>query len=286
MLVAAIAVPAVSIGHDFGHGPVLTSLAADRPASADRGFILKPVVPAPAPVKKAVETYSVQQGDTLSAISARFGLTLDTLRWANHLTDLDTLALDQKLLIPPVNGVLVTVAPGQTVSTLAAKYGVAAADIVEFNLLRDPDHLQPGIQVMVPNGIGAAMPVAPAPAVSTPRRASGSQVFSVYRYSGGGANHFPWGWCTWYVASRRSVPWSGDAHTWYANAQAYGYPTGHTPRVGAIMVTWESGWGHVAYVEAVDGSCWTVSEMNYRGFGMVDQRHICPGQVPLIGFIY
>jgi surface antigen len=52
------------------------------------------------------------------------------------------------------------------------------------------------------------------------------------------------------------------------------------------MVTWESWWGHVAYVESVDGSCWTVSEMNYKGFGIVDYRHICPGQVPLIGFVY
>ena len=54
------------------------------------------------------------------------------------------------------------------------------------------------------------------------------------------------------------------------------------------MVTWESRqFGHVTYVEAInpDGS-WVVSEMNYVGWGVIDQRTIRPGTVPLIGFIY
>jgi surface antigen len=59
------------------------------------------------------------------------------------------------------------------------------------------------------------------------------------------------------------------------------------------MVTWESPyWGHVAYVEQVysDGS-WLVSEMNYAGvngggWGKVSYRHVIPGTIPLIGFIY
>jgi len=40
-------------------------------------------------------------------------------------------------------------------------------------------------------------------------------------------------------------------------------------------------------VDAVypDGS-WVVSEMNYIGLGIRDQRLVRPGEVPLIGFIY
>ena len=34
-----------------------------------------------------------------------------------------------------------------------------------------------------------------------------------------------------------------------------------------------------------DGS-WLISEMNYKGLGVVDRRHIHNGEVPLIGFIY
>jgi surface antigen len=104
--------------------------------------------------------------------------------------------------------------------------------------------------------------------------------------SGPWPNHFAYGYCTWYVANHVYVPWFGNAIEWWPNARPY-YPEGQTPRVGAIMVTRESGYGHVALVVAVhaDGS-WTVSEMNYQAWGVVDQRTIRPGQVPLVGFIY
>ena len=52
------------------------------------------------------------------------------------------------------------------------------------------------------------------------------------------------------------------------------------------MVSRESWIGHVAYVESVSGNTFVVSEMNFRGFGIVDQRRITLGQIPLIGFIY
>jgi surface antigen len=104
----------------------------------------------------------------------------------------------------------------------------------------------------------------------------------------GGGGHFAWGWCTWYVSTKRYVPWMGNAIEWFANAAAMGFPEGSTPRPGAIMVTRESGWGHVAYVESVDadGKGWTVSEMNFHGFGVISSRHITTGHVPLVGFIY
>jgi surface antigen len=52
------------------------------------------------------------------------------------------------------------------------------------------------------------------------------------------------------------------------------------------MVTWESGVGHVAYVESVSGGSFTISEMNYRGYGIISSRTLTPSSVPLIGFIY
>jgi surface antigen len=108
-------------------------------------------------------------------------------------------------------------------------------------------------------------------------------------YSGSGPypNHFAYGYCTWYVANRRFIPWFGNAIDWWPNARAYGQAEGVLPKVGAVMVTRESGYGHVAYVEAVnlDGS-WRVSEMNFAGWNRVSTRTIQPGQVPLVGFIY
>jgi surface antigen len=100
-------------------------------------------------------------------------------------------------------------------------------------------------------------------------------------------NHFAFGYCTWYVATKRNIPWRGNAIDWWANAHAAGYAEGQAPVVGAIMVTRESVWGHVAYVESVnpDGS-WTVSEMNYRAWDLVDKRIVRPGRTPVVGFIY
>jgi surface antigen len=102
-----------------------------------------------------------------------------------------------------------------------------------------------------------------------------------------GGNHFAYGYCTWYVANRRNIPWFGNAIEWWPNARPYGYAEGGSPAVGAVMVTRESPIGHVAYVESVGGDgSWTVSEMNYAGWNMVSRRTIHPGQIPLVGFIY
>jgi peptidoglycan hydrolase CwlO-like protein len=102
-----------------------------------------------------------------------------------------------------------------------------------------------------------------------------------------GSNHFAYGYCTWYVANRRNVPWFGNAKEWWGNAPPYGYAEGQAPIVGAIMVTRESGWGHVAYVESVNGDgSWTVSEMNFSGWNVVSRRTLRPGQAPVVGFIY
>ena len=112
---------------------------------------------------------------------------------------------------------------------------------------------------------------------------------------GGCANHFAFGQCTYYVASRRCIPWFGNAWQWWANARAYGYAEGHAPQRGAVAVWGRGGSspdGHVAYVEAVGPSngvppgSFMVSEMNYKGFGIVDTRHFTGNPYYLVGFIY
>ena len=87
-------------------------------------------------------------------------------------------------------------------------------------------------------------------------------------------NKFPYGWCTWYVASKRNVTWSGNAKAWDDNAKRQGYTVSRNPIAGAIMVTNESRWGHVAYVEWVSATKIMVSEMNYVGFARVSTRII------------
>jgi peptidoglycan hydrolase CwlO-like protein len=113
--------------------------------------------------------------------------------------------------------------------------------------------------------------------------------------NGGCGNHFAFGQCTYYVATRRCVPWFGNAGEWWSQAGAYGYPEGHVPQVGAIAI-WRAGQGgaspagHVGYVEAVgpgDGvpaGSFKVSEMNWGAWDRVDYRVIPNGGV--LGFVY
>lgn len=87
------------------------------------------------------------------------------------------------------------------------------------------------------------------------------------------ANSYSRGYCTWFVASRRSVPsgW-GNARNWLANARASGFGTGSVPQVGAIAWTGAGSMGHVGLVTGVNGSQVTITEMNYAGFGVISTR--------------
>ena len=256
--------------------------------------IIKPVaIPLSAPISHTSFTYSVAAGENLKMIAARFHVTVSQIRWSNtNLISNDVVATGDQIVIPPVPGIVVTTKASDTLETLAAKYQSDAQTILDFNRLRS-SQLTSGTVLVIPGGVGGAFPLPlplPGPSYVNP-------LFTNFHLTIGApvghypVTRFPWGWCTWYVATRRPVPWAGNAIEWYGNARAMGFPVGSQPKVGAIMVETESpiGLGHVAYVEKVytDGS-WLISEMNYGMFGVTDQRLIKPGQLGgmLIGFIY
>ena len=105
--------------------------------------------------------------------------------------------------------------------------------------------------------------------------------------AGTDAHYFPYGYCTYYAAQRRFVPWSGNAISWLSGAQSFGFATGSTPQVGAIIVTSEGGkTGHVGIVDGVQGDQITITEMNYRGWGIISSRTISASYGPIMGYIY
>jgi len=253
--------------------------------------IIKPVsIPTSAPVSHQPFTYTVAAGEDLSAIAAKYHVTVSQIRWSNsNLYSNDAVATGDQLVIPPVPGIVVVVKASDTVDALATKYSVDAQAIIDFNRLRS-SQLAAGQVLVIPGGVGGAFPPPPA-LYQIMSGAKSSYPIKVLGCCLGPYvnNKFPVGWCTYYVATWRNVTWNGDAGYWYANASAQGYAVGPTPKVGSIMVTWESWAGHVAYVEAVnaDGS-WVVTEMNWVAFDVIDQRTIKPGQLGsrLVGFIY
>lgn len=97
---------------------------------------------------------------------------------------------------------------------------------------------------------------------------------------------FAAGYCTDYVARRVTVTWRGNAGRWAANAQAQGYLVDKNPVVGGILVTRESRVGHVAYIEAVNGTKVTISEWNYAGRYKLTTRTLDIGNPVIIGVIH
>jgi len=238
-------------------------------------------LPTSAQVSHTPIAYVVGKNDTIDSIAAKFKVSTADVLWSNPgLMGTREVSSGQRILVPPVGGIVVLVGKTDTLATIAKKYHATEQAIADFNYLRT-DRLVAGSALVVPGGRGAAIQ---SPSNSSPSYSVGTGSGDATYASNG---QFPYGYCTWYVAQKRHVTWTGNAYQWWPNARAQGRPEGQTPRVGAIMVTWESSVGHVAYVEQVnsDGS-WVVSEMNFVAWGVVDHRTIRPGQVPLIGFIY
>lgn len=110
--------------------------------------------------------YLVEEGDTPIAIAELFGISLDTLLWANGLTAYSIIKPGQKLTILPVSGIEHIVAKGDTIASIAKKYSASANDILAFNTIAEEMELVIGTTVIVPNGI---KPAPPAPVRVKPR---------------------------------------------------------------------------------------------------------------------
>ncbi len=226
--------------------------------------------------------YTVQEGDTPSKVAASFGISLNTLLWANNLKEVSIIRPGDELTIMPVNGLLHRVKDGQTVGSIATIYKANTEKIIAFNDLPADGAIQIGQKLIIPDGQMPA-PVRVKTKTTARRYTTGPGT--------GKSRIFPYGQCTWYVAQKRIVTWSGHAKSWLANAKAAGFKTGSTPQAGAIAVLTEGGWlgrryGHVAYVESINNGWVTVSEMNYNCYACKSVRTLKASDWRIRGYIY
>ncbi len=243
-----------------------------------------------------VKIYTVQSGDTVSTIATAHNITTNTILWANDIDDVDEIKPGDQLFILPVAGLSHTVKEGETLDKIATEYKAEKDKIIAFNELPANGEIETGDTIVIPNG-QKEVPVPAVPEGGLDRRqyatsAGGvatdiSTGFRDLTGKAGTGHRFPYGYCTWYVASKRYVPWGGNAGTWLYNAKAQGYKTGKTPRPGAIIVTTENVYyGHVALVEKVSGNTITVTEMNYTGWGKTSRRTLSASSRVIKGYIY
>jgi len=205
--------------------------------------------------------YVALQGDTVDSLATKFGVSANSIRWSNNISG-NNLTAGLKLSIPPINGIVYTVKSSDTPANLASRYQADEGQIIALNDA-EIKGLTVGEQIIIPNGRIA-------PVVTYGSYSVGISSFSASY----GGNGYAYGFCTWYVASRVSMPsnW-GNANTWDDYARLSGWTVSSVPRAGAIAQSDSMSYlGHVAYVEQVsaDGSQIIYSDMNgIRGWGRV-----------------
>lgn len=270
-------------------------------AQTDDSAIVKPQIIQPTASNREITTYVAKTGDTAVSIATMYGVSAQTIRWANNLTG-DAVAAGSTLTIPPVDGVIYTVKAGDTPDSVASTYSASKDRIIAFNDL-EISGMQPGARIVIPGGI---LPENQRPGYQAPRtNAYGgysgysdasnlSTVAANFRSTSG--NGYAYGYCTWYAYERRlqmgkpiGGNW-GNASSWAIYARASGFRVDNVPEVGAILQN-GGGAGHVAIVEQIlpDGTI-VLSEMNYAGgWGKVTKgRKITQGQyqTPYYKFIH
>jgi surface antigen len=294
----------LAIAPNVAERAVSTRVQTQYAASDVTSSISKPTIVQLSTASRNITKYPVADGDTVDSVAAKFGISADTVKWANNLTA-NTLAAGSTLDILPRDGIVYTVKDGDTVQSLADKYKADGSLITTYNDL-EISGLTAGLKIVIP---GAQLPTNERPGYRAPAAAVSRSTGGTYitGYSSGFSNGSTWfikrgtpnngsyafGNCTAYAFDRRAElgkpigqRW-GNAGSWATNARNAGYLVNRTPAAGAVI----QDSGHVAIVEAVlpNGDL-QLSEMNARvsggGYNIVSGRILPAGQVSQYYYIH
>ena len=94
--------------------------------------------------------YTVRPGDTLWAISRRYGTTVAAIVEANDIPDPDLIYAGQQLAIPGATERTYTVQTGDTLWAIARRYGTTVETLVRLNDIADPNLIYTGQVLRLP----------------------------------------------------------------------------------------------------------------------------------------
>lgn len=81
--------------------------------------------------------HAVESGESLSVISERYGVKVETIMWENGISNANTLRVGQSIMVPPVDGVSYKVASGDTLDKIAKKYSISTDAIIAQNNIEE-----------------------------------------------------------------------------------------------------------------------------------------------------
>ncbi len=110
----------------------------------------------------SANAYTIQPGESLGDIAARFGVSVEALMAANGLPSRDSIAVGQRLTIPAAGDAPLetpadsrpaaryTLRRGDSLYRVSLIYGVSVDDLLAANSLPNPNAIYPGLDLRVP----------------------------------------------------------------------------------------------------------------------------------------
>ncbi len=106
-----------------------------------------------------ISVYTVRANDTLSHIAEMYGVTVNTILWANDLTRATGIKEGQTLIILPIAGVRHVVRKGDTLASIAKQYSGDVDEIMSYNEMASKEDLVVGETLIIPGGAIHTAPV-------------------------------------------------------------------------------------------------------------------------------
>ena len=96
-------------------------------------------------------SHTLARGESLSSLSDDYRLSLDALIGANpNISSLDQLPMGIELLIPPSEGLVITLQAGEQLTEIIREYGLDPVTIMNINKFTSPSQIGPGAMVFLP----------------------------------------------------------------------------------------------------------------------------------------
>lgn len=221
----------------------------------------------------SISVYVVRPGDTLSEIADMFGVSANTILWANDLKNSRDVHPGDTLVILPVSGVERKIVKGDTLKSIAKKYGADANEIAQYN----------GLDLQEPLIIGSVL-IIPGGEISAPvSNASAGRDSFTSSYQGGGGKFLP----GFFINPLPGAIFTQGLHGW--NGIDLGAPRGtpiYAAANGTVMLArggggWNGGYGNYVVIQHSNGTQ-TLYSHNSKNIVRTGQS-VLQGQV--IGYV-